>query len=106
DGTIGQGIVSGSVMINFAGGPNSVTTDFFVEHGGTIHVTGMGQLDTNPGVGDFQIEAGCANATCDLAAVDGFLAGPGTPPERVGLAYEIEQANRGIVGTGGFNLTP
>ena len=46
---VGQGIVSGSVMINFAGGPNSVTTDFFVEHGGSIHVLLMGQLDNGPG---------------------------------------------------------
>ena len=112
DGMVGQGIVSGSVMINFAGGPNSVTTDFFVEHGGSIHVLLMGQLDNGPGVGDFQLEGeglgACPDGSCIFATVEGFLAGPGTPPERVGLGYEIEQSvpERDIVGVGGFNLTP
>lgn len=105
DGSIGQGIASGQVSVGF--GTNLVSTNFDVVHGGTLSVSTVGPLYRPEG--DFETSGFASGTGCSpscAAYADGFVSGSQSTPERVGLGYLIEQANRDIVGVGGFRLAP
>jgi hypothetical protein len=105
DGSIGRGIVAGHAHVFF--GINEVSSEFMVDHEGLIEVHTNGFFDA--GGPSFVTTGSATGAGCSphcSASADGFLAGQASTPERLGLAYQIEQATRSIVGVGGFSHSP
>ena len=103
DGTLGAGITGGHVHVDF--GSQHVATSFDVDHEGLIAVQTSGNF--RGGTTAFETSGSAIGAGCSggcAASADGFLAGPGTTPSRAGVSFQIDQAQRSIVGVGGFSL--
>lgn len=108
-GTVGSGIVSGSLIANF--GANSVSTSGIrVSHGGTYSVSGgVARLESGNrasfSTGNALGVAGTASGPTGSHPFrfDGFFAGAGAPtaPSRAGIGWKIDRPDP-IVGASGF----